>query len=158
MSNLILSEARIAPALLRPGPVGAWLRCRARRAVDGWMRRRRERRAAAELGALDDIMLRDIGLSRYDVLHAARYGRPERGGDGPEPLLPRRAGSAKGAAVLSLLAALALSACAGQPGPVAGTPSGCEAMGLRSLGGRAPLPMPRCDAARPRQVFAMHGG
>lgn len=37
--------------------------------------RRRLHRDIEELMALDDRILRDIGLSRSDIDHAARYGR-----------------------------------------------------------------------------------
>jgi uncharacterized protein YjiS (DUF1127 family) len=68
-------DTRLAPA---PPDIGAWLRRAARRALGRWSRWRAERREAAELAALDDIVLHDIGLSRHDIPHAARYGRPER--------------------------------------------------------------------------------
>ncbi|MET0429092.1 MAG: DUF1127 domain-containing protein [Microvirga sp.] len=35
----------------------------------------RSRRAVAELAALDDRMLRDIGISRCDIEHSASVGR-----------------------------------------------------------------------------------
>jgi uncharacterized protein YjiS (DUF1127 family) len=38
--------------------------------------RRRLRRDIDELRALDDRMLRDIGLRRGDIEYAVRYGRP----------------------------------------------------------------------------------
>ncbi|WP_035694283.1 DUF1127 domain-containing protein [Azospirillum halopraeferens] len=37
--------------------------------VEQWRRRSRERR---ELDALDDVMLRDIGLTRCDITHEVR--------------------------------------------------------------------------------------
>jgi uncharacterized protein YjiS (DUF1127 family) len=52
-------------ALLRPIRQGiAWIAAR-----------RRLRRAVKEMMALDDRMLRDIGLSRSDIELAARFGR-----------------------------------------------------------------------------------
>ena len=36
--------------------------------------RRRARRAVAEMMALDARMLADIGLERYDIVYAARFG------------------------------------------------------------------------------------
>ncbi len=41
-----------------------------------WMRvERRSRRGIDDLMALDDRMLADIGLTRGDVAHVARYGQ-----------------------------------------------------------------------------------
>jgi uncharacterized protein YjiS (DUF1127 family) len=52
-----------------------WLGARLRALADRIERRARERRAIAELAALDDYMLHDIGLTRADIVNAVRYGR-----------------------------------------------------------------------------------
>jgi len=61
-----------APSPARPrGWLRAWL-------GDMWRcvaRQRDIRRAVAEIGAMDERMLRDIGLDRAQALHAARFGR-----------------------------------------------------------------------------------
>jgi uncharacterized protein YjiS (DUF1127 family) len=54
--------------------------------------RRRLRRDVKELMALDDRILRDIGLNRSDVEHAARYGRAFDRLQGWPPLVDRRQG------------------------------------------------------------------
>jgi uncharacterized protein YjiS (DUF1127 family) len=60
-----LNAASWPAALARPIKQGiAWIGSR-----------RRLRRDVRELMALDDRILRDIGLRRCDVEHAARYGR-----------------------------------------------------------------------------------
>ena len=59
------SESRLA-ALARP----------IKRAIDWIGYRRRLRRNLNELRALDDRMLRDIGLSRGDIEHVMQRGRP----------------------------------------------------------------------------------
>ncbi|MBX9700546.1 MAG: DUF1127 domain-containing protein [Acetobacteraceae bacterium] len=107
-----------------------------------------ERRAAVELAAMDDRMLRDIGLSRYEVRHAARYGYPGRAKPAAASVLPGPVGGATSAALALVLALLALDACASAPQHLAirGT-SACEAVGLRSQGGRAPHGTPRCMVA-----------
>jgi uncharacterized protein YjiS (DUF1127 family) len=37
--------------------------------------RRRQRRAIRELEAMDDYMLKDIGIGRSEIMRAVRYGR-----------------------------------------------------------------------------------
>lgn len=62
-------------ALPRPGSWRTTLAQAIRRRTE-WLRAaRRDRRGIHELVALDDRSLADIGLTRSDVEHAARYGR-----------------------------------------------------------------------------------
>jgi uncharacterized protein YjiS (DUF1127 family) len=57
------------------GAVGRLLVSWVKRLIAWFETRRRMRRAVDELMALDDRMLRDIGVSRGEILYAARYGR-----------------------------------------------------------------------------------
>lgn len=59
-------------------PVNGLLRrglARMRAAFGDLARQRRERRAACELRAMDERMLRDIGIAREEIEHAVRCGR-----------------------------------------------------------------------------------
>jgi uncharacterized protein YjiS (DUF1127 family) len=59
--------------------VSSWTASLASILAELWSRALRERKnrwAIAELLALDDRMLKDIGLSRGEIDHAARHGRP----------------------------------------------------------------------------------
>ena len=74
-----MSTSTIEAAVARRADPNAasWLTALARPLKQGiaWIGfRRRLRRDVEELRALDDRMLRDIGLSRSDVEYAARYG------------------------------------------------------------------------------------
>ena len=43
-----------------------------------WISAQREiRRATRELESLDDRMLRDIGIARWEINRIVRYGRPQ---------------------------------------------------------------------------------
>ena len=70
MSSLLIGstarEARVPPAA---GP--SWPARLARAVVDGW----RVRRVQAEMLALDDLVLGDMGLGRCGIEHAVRFGR-----------------------------------------------------------------------------------
>ena len=69
MSSLLIGstarEAHVPPA----GP--SWPARLARAVVDGW----RVHRARAEMLALDDLVLGDMGLGRCGIEHAVRFGR-----------------------------------------------------------------------------------
>ena len=68
-SLLIRSSAWKARTPKAGGP--SWRARLARAIVDEW----RVRRAKAEMHALDDLMLRDMGLGRCGIEHAVRFGR-----------------------------------------------------------------------------------
>jgi uncharacterized protein YjiS (DUF1127 family) len=75
MSSSMIKHPLARDAELNPE---SWLVLSARSIRQGiaWVdSRRRLRRAVKELRALDDHILRDIGLRRSEVEYAARYGR-----------------------------------------------------------------------------------
>jgi uncharacterized protein YjiS (DUF1127 family) len=69
-------EARASPVAGRGPRTWQVSPAQAIKRLVAWVRNeRRIRRGIVELMSLDDRLLADIGLSRGDIEHAARYGR-----------------------------------------------------------------------------------
>jgi uncharacterized protein YjiS (DUF1127 family) len=64
-----------AGASVRSSSPTAWIADLAARPLLALAKERRIRRGTRELMAMSDPMLKDIGLTRADIDHAARYGR-----------------------------------------------------------------------------------
>ena len=76
------TRSLIAGGVVTPGQglSASWPVVRVIRRLIAWIRsERRIRRGIAELSALDDILLADIGVARGQIVHASRYGRPPQG-------------------------------------------------------------------------------
>jgi uncharacterized protein YjiS (DUF1127 family) len=81
MSNLIELDNFTPLRSTRPVGTSGWLAVTSMATIvwSGLRRRHQCRRAIAELAALDDRILKDIGLFRPDIERAVRYGRDKAG-------------------------------------------------------------------------------
>lgn len=79
MSTSQMSQSTAAPtrSALHPLSPGARLIERARNRIVDFMTHLERRRAEADLIALDDRMLKDIGLDRSDIKWAVMVGMPD---------------------------------------------------------------------------------
>ena len=76
------TRSSIAGGVVTPGQglAASWPVVRVIRRLIAWIRaERRIRRGIAELSALDDNLLADIGVARGQIAHASRYGKPPQG-------------------------------------------------------------------------------
>jgi uncharacterized protein YjiS (DUF1127 family) len=76
--SITIIDRRPTPSSVKPNTGRSWLAVLARLArhqIARIVERRRMRRDAWALLAMDDRTLADIGLHRCEVEHAARYGR-----------------------------------------------------------------------------------